>query len=237
MKKGFTLAEILVSMGIIGIVSAMTIPSLVSEHKKQVYCSQLSSTVSNLENAFTSMMATEGTEIFSDTIFRSSGLATEDSTTALAKYYKINNKSSNVSNIYGTQTPFKNTTDSTLTGISANMLYTAKNNTVLAFRTANKEISEETAAENGTVPLSSSLFVTIDVNGKESPNLYGRDVFMFIVGDDGILYPAGGKIFSLLVSGNTNDIYNKNGSSYTCQSKGGLGCAARVIENGYKMDY
>lgn len=35
MKKGFTLAEVLITLGIIGIVSAMTIPNLISKHNKR----------------------------------------------------------------------------------------------------------------------------------------------------------------------------------------------------------
>lgn len=35
MKKAFTLAEVLITLGIIGVVSALTMPSLVSNHKKQ----------------------------------------------------------------------------------------------------------------------------------------------------------------------------------------------------------
>lgn len=32
--KGFTLAEVLITLGIIGVVAAMTMPALISNHKK-----------------------------------------------------------------------------------------------------------------------------------------------------------------------------------------------------------
>ena len=35
-KKGFTLAEVLITLGIIGIVAAMTMPALIANHQKQV---------------------------------------------------------------------------------------------------------------------------------------------------------------------------------------------------------
>ena len=35
MKKGFTLAEVLITLGIIGIVAAMTLPALVGRYKKK----------------------------------------------------------------------------------------------------------------------------------------------------------------------------------------------------------
>lgn len=35
MKKGFTLAEVLITLGIIGVVAAMTMPSLIQNHRKK----------------------------------------------------------------------------------------------------------------------------------------------------------------------------------------------------------
>ncbi len=40
-KFGFTLAEVLITLGIIGVVAAMTMPSLVQHYKKQAYSSKL----------------------------------------------------------------------------------------------------------------------------------------------------------------------------------------------------
>ena len=39
--KGFTLAEVLITLGIIGIVAAMTLPALVGKYKKQQTVAQL----------------------------------------------------------------------------------------------------------------------------------------------------------------------------------------------------
>ena len=35
MRKGFTLAEVLITLGIIGVVAAMTIPSLITKYQKK----------------------------------------------------------------------------------------------------------------------------------------------------------------------------------------------------------
>lgn len=42
MKKlnAFTLAEVLITLGIIGVVAAMTLPTLIQNHQKQVYATQ-----------------------------------------------------------------------------------------------------------------------------------------------------------------------------------------------------
>lgn len=41
LKKGFTLAEVLITLGIIGVVVAMTMPVLLSKYREKVYLTQL----------------------------------------------------------------------------------------------------------------------------------------------------------------------------------------------------
>ena len=36
-KNGFTLAEVLITLGIIGIVAAMTLPSVIADYKKKLF--------------------------------------------------------------------------------------------------------------------------------------------------------------------------------------------------------
>ena len=43
-KKGFTLAEVLITLGIIGIVAAMTIPNLIAKNQKRLVETRLKST-------------------------------------------------------------------------------------------------------------------------------------------------------------------------------------------------
>lgn len=40
-KKAFTLAEVLITLGIIGVVAAMTLPTLVGEYQKKQTATQL----------------------------------------------------------------------------------------------------------------------------------------------------------------------------------------------------
>lgn len=41
MKKAFTIAEVLITLGVIGVVAALTIPSLIENHKKKVVAAKL----------------------------------------------------------------------------------------------------------------------------------------------------------------------------------------------------
>ena len=51
MKKAFTLAEVLVTLGIIGVVSAMTVPTLMQNYQRKVYVTQLHKFYNELSQA------------------------------------------------------------------------------------------------------------------------------------------------------------------------------------------
>lgn len=51
MKKAFTLAEVLITLGIIGVVAAMTIPTLIANTRSQQYRTKFKKTISTLSQA------------------------------------------------------------------------------------------------------------------------------------------------------------------------------------------
>lgn len=51
-KFGFTLAEILITLGIIGVVAALTIPTLVKNYQEQVYLNQFKNVYTNISQAY-----------------------------------------------------------------------------------------------------------------------------------------------------------------------------------------
>ena len=53
MKRGFTLAEVLITLGVIGVVAAMTMPILIQQHKKHVIETKLKQNISILQQAIT----------------------------------------------------------------------------------------------------------------------------------------------------------------------------------------
>ena len=84
-------------------------------------------------------------------------------------------------------------------------------------------------------------WIYIDVNGEKGPNEFGRDTFSFTLSNNGLLYPDHGKdhaLFNAQIELSENNRYWINDSSCNTSSKGsGYGCAARIIENVWKMDY
>ena len=101
----------------------------------------------------------------------------------------------------------------------------------------NINLTEADAISKGVSITSVAYELMIDVNGDKKPNTIGRDVFGFAVGNDGVLYPWGGRDY---------DAYSKtgywNGDTGICSCKdittvSGWGCTARLIGNYYKVDY
>ena len=59
-KAAFTLAEVLITLGIIGVVAALTLPTLIQNHQKQVYVTQLKKAYSNISNGLSQVVNDEG---------------------------------------------------------------------------------------------------------------------------------------------------------------------------------
>ena len=58
-KYGFTIAESIITMAIIGVVAALTIPPLTTNYRKQAYTCTLSAAVSNFEKAMSTLILKE----------------------------------------------------------------------------------------------------------------------------------------------------------------------------------
>ena len=85
-------------------------------------------------------------------------------------------------------------------------------------------------------------YFLIDLNGTSRPNKWGRDIFEFFVGNNGIVYPNGSiAVAEVRDPNNINYYYWKTATdpSRTCNDDGrsyGWSCTARVLETG-NMDY
>ena len=60
-KLGFTLAEVLITLGIIGVVVAMTLPTLIARHQEKVWTTSFLRVYSILENAYRRVQEEYGT--------------------------------------------------------------------------------------------------------------------------------------------------------------------------------
>ncbi len=166
-KVAFTLAEVLITLGIIGIVAAMTIPTLVSNHKKKVIETRLKHSYSLLSQAVNFAVSEHGS--IANWGIDDRELDTED----LVKTYILP---------YIKTTELKKKNDFTA-GI--------KNNTF----TINLSNGTEWYMYRyipQTVPFSVEITVRVDINGHAKPNRYGIDRFTFyIVPEKAAFYNTG----------------------------------------------
>ncbi|MBQ8459389.1 type II secretion system protein [bacterium] len=248
MKKAFTLAETLIVIGIIGVVAALTIPNLISNYQKRTWTAQLQKAYSTINQGFRRMLADDSVEYLSQTetfISIADNIACaadsdidscKDFFTNLRKYFKIADiKKATISDNY--------TGDDVLisdyTGGGFYSDYYLGNTITLMDGTMITNFVFFSESQYSPQGFDMGSFI-IDINGFKGPNKMGRDIFQFVLSDDGTIYPWGSQAFSKFFCGNLTSCYwNSNNSSVSCikyDSDRGAGCAGRVLEEG-KMNY
>ena len=212
MKKAFTLAEVLVTLGIIGVVSAMTLPTLVKNHQKKVLVTQLKSSYSILQNALEKMMLDSNATNMGETKFfricTYDNILSDTGSGACSQYLKkeyFNSTSSGFGSAHSVEyisCQYNGDTDEYLgcTASNGGTRYSG-----LLINMSNGSLLVVNHVHSGCATF------MIDVNGAEGPNVHGRDVFFF--------YTEGDSRGELVA----NDI---NGPG-----------AKRIIEDGWEMNY
>ena len=242
-KHGFTLAEVLITMGIVGIIAAMTTPALVGNVQRQGYATALRSTVTDLENAFTVAIATEdvddlyGTQMWANAPITVNSANRQDFIDALGQFLKTNGADGNNNGLtYYTSrglhshglTANGKTNNIALDRIENNYLpINLKNGAVMFIRTFN-------FANGGTI---NAADIFIDVNGADAPNTVGRDIHPFYLASNGTMLPCGGQILDN--EGEMNSWRNSctNGNLGNAGNWWGVTCTGRLVENNYVFDY
>ena len=87
-KCAFTLAEVLITLGIIGVVAALTLPSLIQKYQDQVLENQLKKTYSTISQGVQKAMADDGVSNFIDTELYQSCKSPEQKSNACAQMVK-----------------------------------------------------------------------------------------------------------------------------------------------------
>lgn len=109
-KSGFTLAEVLITLGIIGVVAAMTIPSLMNSTGQAEFKTGMKKALSVLNQAVTMNVALDGNDF--------SSLATTATTGAGGLYNmfvtRMNIVNTGTANADTTMTPFRSSSNYTL---------------------------------------------------------------------------------------------------------------------------
>ena len=164
MKKAFTLAEVLVTLGIIGVVAAMTMPNLMSNYQRQSYVTQLRKIHSELSQAVEAAMNDSNNSKIDEVAPIRQG-------TLLEKYFKT----------------LQICTVNDLTNCFASE-YKNLNGSVIRLRDYISETSSCAIVASGySICFSRRRYFIVDVNGQQGPNIYGRDLFSLYIDNNGMI--------------------------------------------------
>lgn len=194
-KAGFTLAEVLITLGIIGIVAAMTMPALVGKYQEKSTVTRVKKFYSMMSQALNFAIAEHGTvdtwEYYDD-----GNAYSKQSTIEFAEYFKKYLKVSKDCGPNPGCLANKNVKylDGTIWGQyndSEHYKMILADGSYLWLR--NQYIHCEKFDGDGTKPEQENVcgLLWIDVNGKSEPNIFGQDVFCFFIKKDRIIPHSG----------------------------------------------
>jgi len=213
MKRAFTLAEVLITLGIIGVVAALVMPELIANYKEKQTVVRLKKVYSVLSNAYNLAKNENGGYdewIDGKSVGHSASVAMFEN---MKPYLNISKDCGFNGGC------FKNAGISTLDGRIGAWNYGIANTAWTTF-----------ILSDGTSVLfqgAASGVVAIDIDGVAGANTYGKDIFFFSITPDGVVARG------MPDDGTISDLCNRTNTSL---AQNGHQCTAWVIFN-ENMDY
>lgn len=228
-KFAFTLAEVLITLGIIGVVAAMTMPSLIANYQEKHRVSQLKKVYSALSQAFVSAVQENGTP----DEWGMGDMYDENSHLIMANNFKKHLKlSQDCTNMNGTQArkvcgmqdnAGKNNNLEIVGAPSQAKAIILNDGTIVGFR----HYEANCAMVFGDLKNVCGILY-VDLNGQKRPNSGGYDQFNIYVAKDKLV-PLGFKGDYLTFEKACNRKIDVPFSSYS--DRGMYSCAAWVLYN------
>ena len=185
-KGAFTLAEVLITLGIIGVVAALTLPSLIQKYQDQVLENQLKKMYSTISQGIQKAMADDGVTNFGDTeLFQACNQWGKDSDTCtqmVKKYF----------NVVAVKTDGREYYDNVIQVeyMDGREVF-SRDKSKRKFRRylGGEEYSDRFMLSDGSefsLMTSSSgyFYINVDTNGEKGPNTDGLDIFGLWSNDD-----------------------------------------------------
>ena len=234
-KAGFTLSEVLITLGIIGIVAAMTMPSLIQKHKEKVLINQLKVVYNQLDNAFNYAISENGPiNTWSDKANINDyydSFVIENLN--VAKICKWSSAPTAGDGCWGNPYSLRDGRYTTK-GVSRQSFVLANGASIIFYGSNGDNIhsawcTKSKSANDTERYLGNCGTITVDVNGKKPPNQYGVDLHQFNIFNDGI------DLLGKQVDTNGGTSF-ANGCLKKIYTGGTISCSAWVIINN-NMDY
>ena len=234
-KKGFTLAEVLITLGIIGIVAAMTMPALIGSAKKRETVSKLQKSYNVLSQLVIRAQEDNGPVSFPsgnmsadvvETFFKLYWIPYFTSPSIIPDGQFFETEDGRTRYIYKTRAgkvfdtgigTFYSQGRITVTGLDGITYYIDIINWKFIYDDDGNKVSQ--IAQYGTFQR-----VLVDINGPKNPNMLGKDVFKFIVNfDNSTVRPECYDLSSSAIAASCS----KNGNGFCC--------AAKIMADGWEI--
>ena len=211
--KGFTLAEVLITLGVIGVVSAMTLPTLTTNVQKQQIAPALGKAINTLQSA-------NNLAIQQGQVRRLNELAEDPAAPAINSYF------TEILRPYLKTTPVATSpTYTTINGGDAieheNSMYQTPDGLYYTVQVSNNN----------------EFQIDVDVNGPKGPNVGGIDLFRLLVRPNGDVVAVGSAEFLRL----RGDLELEEGQDAPGCNRGAITdwtyCGGSIVDNNYKVLY
>jgi type II secretory pathway pseudopilin PulG len=223
-KLAFTLAEVLIVVGIIGIIAEITIPTLINDIQKNVSMSVLKEDYSMINQVLTQAASESGGD-FAE-LFAYASTPTTDSYESIVTNFVTKNIIPYVkmSRNCGYTTAFacKGDLEYYLNGSAASDAYMYKyiiflnNGSSLAF------------IPDNYLGYWTSIIINVDTNGNKKPNTYGKDLFQ-------MRFSGTSKKILFFGSGNTRADLLGSSTNGCNKSSAGMYCGALIMQDGWQV--
>ena len=234
-RFGFTLAEVLVTLGIIGVVSAMTVPSLMQNHQRKTYVTQLHKVYNEVQQASLQYMTDKNA-----INLREAGLTSRSAMLEfLTKYFKVVQQCEEGS----VRTPCFAPSYKSIDGTDIGDVGSWGSAACITLASGAAIMIDYPSLYSSTVDGIKSYYghILIDINGAQGPNIAGRDLFYTNFYDDGSIDEENAtpecKKTGVCNGTSLTDIREELFNSKCKSSQYGEGCFGKILNDGWEMTY
>ena len=208
MKSGFTLAEVLITLGIIGVVAAMTIPNLMTHLRNKKLESQFKKTYAELNIAARTFYSQEESSVHDADVILYGGTTNNIRSTEVLKNFMKYYKSYSIPNGANSNWRYfdtsKNITQQNLNGEIITS-YPCDMTSVAIDMVGRLYAMDDTSTRSIYGNVDFGPKICVDINGADKPNRLGYDRFVFVFTANNAVVPYTGTSWSDLSKNETND--------------------------------
>lgn len=219
MRKALTTAELMIALTIIGVIAALVLPSIIENYQNRIYTTKLKKTYMALSNAVEQASVDNGVSAFKYTPY-AANYSKSAVKSFFDRYFNIINKNNAFADKYK---------------IVQGHVYTEEEIAAIQERNSGVSKNYQTATLNDGQAIamlcetaSDNCYVFLDVNGKDEPNMEGRDMFSFRIKQS--TNEISDYVSSALCTTGTATIGPVNIGN-------GAGCLTRIMEDNWNMNY